>query len=238
MRSHLSLLLAAALMLLSCRAPAPVPPGRVTGRLRVDGALGERAPLPTTPIVARVCGATVEDRGIELGAGGLAGALVFVERGEALPPRASPDAVLDQRGCLYVPRVLGARTGELLHVSNSDPLVHTVRGQSAEAPAPVFNVAMPLAGMRIQRRLPEVPAIIPVRCDVHPWMRAHVRTFAHGYFTTTDGEGRFSLTLPPGRHTLVFWHPRWPEARQQVEVAADRDTALEQTFRASAVTAD
>jgi hypothetical protein len=76
----------------------------------------------------------------------------------------------------------------------------------------VFNVAMPLEGMTLKKPLPAAPGTVHVRCDLHPWMRAVVRTFDHPYFTTTDAEGRFRLELPEGTHTLLLWHPRLAEA--------------------------
>lgn len=206
--------------------------------MRLEGPVPSLAPLATHPIVARTCGTEVADRSLEVGPGGeLAQAVVFVEGGARLAPPAAPAGppVLDQRGCLYTPAVLAARAGASLELVNSDPLVHLVRAQAAPGAPPVFNVAMPLAGMRIQRPLPKEPGIHRVRCDVHPWMKAVVRTFDHGHYATTDAEGRFVLPLPAGTHTLVFWHPRLPEVRRQVEVRPNGETALEQVWSSSAV---
>src|SRR5690606_19590108 len=122
-----------------------------------------------------------------------------VPEGPVLAHEVAP--VLDQRGCRYEPAVAAARAGSTLKVRNSDPLVHNVR--SVAEGRSLFNVAMPLEGMHIDKPLPKVPGVVAVGCDLHPWMRSTVRTFAHGWFTQSDARGHFRLTgLPEGRHAI------------------------------------
>jgi len=46
---------------------------------------------------------------------------------------------------------------------------------------------------------------------------------APGRWAVASAAGRFELAdLPPGRHRLVAWHPRFPPAAATVELAADR----------------
>ncbi|MBF5044298.1 hypothetical protein FGE12_18010 [Aggregicoccus sp. 17bor-14] len=220
---------------------APTAPGTalgtVEGTLQVEGPVPARPPLATSGAALQVCGPSVPDRSLELGEGGaLVGAVVSVQDGARLPeaPAHAP-SVLDQRGCSYVPAVLAARAGTPLEVRNSDPLVHTVRAGPSEAP--LFNVAMPLEGMKLQRPLPPTPGVLALRCDVHPWMRATVRTFDHGYFTSTDAAGHFRLQLPAGTHTLVLWHPLLPERTERVEVKAGQTVQLAQRWPAAALSA-
>ena len=74
-----------------------------------------------------------------------------------------------------------------------------------------------------------------VKCDVHPWMRAVVRTFDHPYFTTTDAQGHFRLEVPEGTHTVVLWHERLPEASHPVTVKAGETVRLEQRWAVEAL---
>jgi plastocyanin len=225
------------LPLFACRAPAPAQPalGTVEGQLAVEGEVPARAPLKTSGAALQVCGTSVPDLSLRVGEGGaLAEAVVSVQDGARLPePAPAPAPVLDQRHCSYVPAVLAARAGSTLQVLNSDPLVHTVRAGSASAP--VFSLAMPLQGMRTQRALPAAPGVLPLRCDVHPWMRAVVRTFDHGHFTATDAGGHFRLQLPAGVHTLVLWHPLLPEVTERVEVKPGQTVRLVHRWPASAL---
>ncbi len=237
LRSRLLAVLAVPL-LAACREPAPAAPawGTVEGVLGVEGAVPARPALPTSGAALQVCGPSVPDRALEVGEGGaLAHAVVAVQKGAQLPaaPVAATPPVLDQRQCLYTPAVLAARAGQPLTVLNSDPLVHTVRAGTASEK--VFSLAMPVQGMRQERVLPAQPGVLPVRCDIHPWMRAVVRTFDHGHFTTTDAGGRFQLKLPAGEHTLVLWHPLLPERTERVQVRAGQTVRLAHRWPSSAL---
>ena len=77
--------------------------------------------------------------------------------------------------------------------------------------------------------------MLPLTCDVHPWMRAVIRTFDHGHFTATDAGGHFRLQLPAGVHTLVLWHPLLPEATERVEVKAGQTVRLAHRWPSSAL---
>ncbi len=137
---------------------------------------------------------------------------------EAAPAVDAEPLVLDQRGCLYWPPVLAGRAQGALRIRNSDPLTHTVH--AFEGGQSVFHVAMPLEGMQLIRRLPPQPGVLDIRCDVHPWMRATLRTFDHSHFTTSGPDGRFRLSgLSPGEWELHLWHPRLAEVSRAVRVA-------------------
>ncbi len=217
--------------------PANVGRGVIEGKVLLKGTPPPAASLATSAMVASVCGEQVPDGSLSVGPeGGLAQVVVAVEGGAALPDaaRPSPATLLNQQKCAYVPAVAAARAGTALEVRNSDPLVHNVRAMDgAQA---VFNVAMPLEGMTLKKPLPAAPAVVSVRCDLHPWMRATVRTFDHPYFTTSDEGGRFRLEVPEGTHTLVFWHPRLPEfSLQRVSVKVGQTVQVAHTWPATDV---
>ena len=177
-------------------------------------------PLATNASVQSVCGPQVADNTLRLDAtGGVAEVVVWVDAPPARSGGPAPEAVLDQRLCLYQPAVLAARAGGTLRVRNSDPLTHTVH--ALRHGDTVFNLAMPLQNAELTRSLPAEPGVLDVRCDVHPWMVAVVRTFDHPHFTTTDDGGRFRLPgLTPGVATVHAWHPRLGEASKQVDLAS------------------
>jgi hypothetical protein len=207
------------------RAPSPGD-ARIRGKVFLHDA-PTPAELPTVASVEAHCGESVTDPSVKVSdSGGLGEVVVFldVDEGPVLPGTSEP--VLDQQGCRYVPAVLAARTGAELSVRNSDPLIHNVR--SVASGRSLFNVAMPLEGMRILRTLPTKAGIVEVGCDLHPWMRASVRTFAHSWFTLSDEDGRFSLEgLPAGRYRIGFWHPRLPEQFHEVELVDGERTTLD-----------
>jgi hypothetical protein len=190
----------------------------VEGRVVWLGQRPEAVLLETTPSVRSVCGTTVADNAFLVDAqGGVADVVVWVEAKPAPLPTPRPEVVLDQRRCLYQPPVLATWAGAALRLRNSDPLTHTVHAR--DKGSTLFNVAMPLERMDVVRQLPAAPAVVDIGCDVHPWMRAVVRTFDHPHFTTTGHDGRFALpSLEAGDVTLHGWHPRLGEASQRLRV--------------------
>lgn len=205
--------------------------GVIEGQVRLTGTPPAPALLDTNPSVAAVCGDKVPERSLTVGgAGELAQVVVALADGAALPAEgiSSPPSLLDQKKCSYEPAILAARAGTTLEVRNSDPVMHNVRAVAGTQP--VFNVAMPLEGMSLKKPLPPAPGTLQVKCDVHPWMRATVRTFDHPYFASTDAQGRFRLEVPAGTHTVTLWHPRLPEASLPVTVKAGQTVRLDQTW--------
>ncbi|MBJ6759302.1 hypothetical protein JGU66_00915 [Myxococcaceae bacterium JPH2] len=220
----------------AARPVAPVAEwGTLEGSVRLSGPPPAPVLRDTSATAAGVCGEQSEDRSVVVGQGGtLAYAVVSLKDGAAFaaPPEPTPEPVLDQRKCSYEPPALAARAGSSLALRNSDPLVHNVRAASA-ANRSVFNVAMPLEGMTLHRPLPTEPGTVAIRCDVHPWMHAVVRTFDHPYFTTSGVDGRFRLKVPAGKHTLVFWHERLPETSRTVDVHPGETVTVDQAWGAA-----
>ena len=138
--------------------------------------------------------------------GTLAQIFVYVKEGLegksfAVPGEASR---LDQQGCMYMPHVIGIQAGQALIVSNSDDTLHNVNAQPSNNTG--FNIGQPVAGMEYEHTFENPEIMIPVKCDVHPWMSAYIGVVSNPYFTITDAEGNFSLDrLPPGDYVLEAW---------------------------------
>lgn len=137
-----------------------------------------------------------------------------LEGGSFEPPTAP--AVLDQKGCLYAPRVLGVQVGQPVEFRNGDPVNHNCRGLPFDNKGFNFN-QLPGAS---DRRTFGKPEIFNLRCDYHPWMSAWIGVFDHPYYAVTDAEGRFAIKgLPPGRYTLEAWHERLKAPAVEITVA-------------------
>lgn len=153
--------------------------------------------------------------------GGLAN--VFVHLGEAPagtgPPPGEP-ALLDQVGCLFVPRVQGVRAGQPIVARNSDPTLHNVLCRPRVNRA--YTIGQPFQGMENEMVFGEPEIMIRFTCDVHPWMVAYLGVVGHPHFATTGEDGAFALEgVPAGRHRLRLWHERLGERGVDVEVEAD-----------------
>jgi len=200
-------------------APAAAP-GSVEGVVRLVGPPPRDPPFKLSPTVERECGKELPDRSLVVGGeGAIEGVVVSIDAPPA--PGGLEQVVVDQRRCAFVPVVSAARAGGQVVIRNSDPLIHNVRADVDVRQ--LFNVGMPLEGMSMKKPLPRAPSIVDLRCDIHTWMHAWVKTFDHPYFTVTGPDGRFRIPqAPSGRQRVVFWHPRLGEKEAQVEVASGK----------------
>lgn len=163
--------------------------------------------------------------------GGLQNAFVYIASGleKHTFPIPNEPVVVDQQKCRYVPRVAGVRVGQPLQIRNGDPLLHNVRSDSAINQP--FNQGQPVQGMVFAHTLTTREVMVPVKCDVHGWMRAWVGALEHPYFAVTDPAGAFALpALPPGSYTLAAWHEQLGTLEQTITIAARESRDVELTF--------
>jgi hypothetical protein len=121
---------------------------------------------------------------------------------------------VNQLGCMYHPRVLGARANQDIVFTNSDPTLHNIASKPTKSTAWNFVTPQGASGSRSIKK-PEV--MVKVGCDVHPWMRAYIGVLDHPFFAVTGADGRFKLAgLPPGTYTLGVWHERLGSSEQPV----------------------
>ena len=208
-------------------SPTPLDPASY-GTVRGTVSFAGTAPPPVAAALASdpTCAALHPDglttRPVVVTADGrLADAFVWIARGlesHVFPVPEEP-VVIEQEGCLFVPRVAGVRAGQALVFRSSDDTLHNVRGAPTRAPGWNVGMARPGAERRMVLTAPEV--MIPIHCDVHPWMTAFVGVLAHPYFAVTGTDGRFTLAdLPAGRYELAAWHPVLGRRTRALTVAA------------------
>jgi plastocyanin len=163
--------------------------------------------------------------------GTLKNVFVFVTTGledKAFEVPAEPVRI-DQTGCAYVPHVVGIQVGQTLEVSNSDPTLHNVH------PLPrsnsEWNKSQAAGAGVISETFSKPELMIPVKCNIHPWMRAYVNVSNHPFFAITDEMGAFSIEgLPPGDYTLQAVHARFGTQDFEISVAAGESGTAEFTF--------
>ncbi len=165
--------------------------------------------------------------------GGLENVIVFVSQGldgRTFQPPAQP-VVIEQKGCMYVPHVVAMRANQMLEVVNRDNTVHNIH------PMPANNREWNKAqspGAPIEETFTREEIAIPVRCNVHPWMRSYIAVFKHPYFAVTGKDGSFDLKdLPPGTYTLEAWHEKLGTATQKVTIGANQVKSVDFVFKPS-----
>ena len=143
--------------------------------------------------------------------------------GDRVFPLPTTPVEIDQKGCLFIPRVVGAETCQEIVFLNSDPLLHNVHGFAKGAP---WNFSLSQAGSRRSVRVPE-PEAIRVGCDVHAWMQAWVHVVSHPYFAVTGADGAFTLKdVPPGEYVVTSVHERFGTRDQKVKVGPKEEQAI------------
>lgn len=145
---------------------------------------------------------------------------VFVRVLGSFPPTPVPrePIVIDQRSCIYAPRVIGMRVGQTLRVRNDDPLAHNVHSSSAAGNS--FNVGQGKAGEFFDYTPRAEEVMLKLGCDIHRWMTAYVGVLSHPYFAVSVAGGRYAIQqVPPGTYQIKTWHERFGETTKTVTVA-------------------
>jgi len=206
-------------------ATAPTPPGTIRGRVTLTGWV----PRPAVNQMIECAGHRIplvkEDVVVGLD-GSLDNVVIYLKNAPPITTTATPaPAVLDQIKCAYVPHVLALRTGQTLTIKSSDNTLHNVHSHNQVNPA--MNFGMNNVGSR--NVVFTKPETFRVKCDVHPWMMAHIAVFDHPFFAVTANGGKFEIpNLPAGPQTIVAWHERFGEIEQTITITADQ--AREITF--------
>jgi plastocyanin len=194
--------------------------GDIQGRVVVAGDVPAPRKVPIT-IDQYVCG-TEQLAGdlVVSAARELRNVVVWLENppsGAPSPPPATT-VPMDQKECVFVPRVVIVPAAGTVEFLNSDRLLHNLHSVSKENAS--FNRTQP-KGRTIPIAFAK-PEIVRVDCDLHSWMRGWVVVAPHPFYVLTDAQGRFKLdNVPPGQYTLRSWHERLGESSRPVTVTTE-----------------
>jgi hypothetical protein len=233
---------AAAVILAAMAAVAgSVTPGsaQATGRGTIKGHIKLTGELPGNPIIRMgmdpMCARVNAGKQIiqQLVVASIDGSLgnVFVHLQGSLPktPVPTTPVVLDQRACMYVPRVIGAVVGQTLEVHNDDNWLHNIHSLSAKSNT--FNVSEPQAGMVQRFVLKDEEVMLKIKCDVHSWMTSYVGVVSNPYFAVSNEAGTFEIpNVPAGDYTLATWQERYGPLTRPVHVRAGATTTVDFTY--------
>jgi len=163
--------------------------------------------------------------------GSMEEALVYLKNVSYSGGIPSKPAILDQKGCVYVPHVFGMVAGQELLIKNSDATLHNIH--SMPKVNKEFNFAMPkvVKEKKATFKKPE-PSPFYIKCDVHPWMKTWVLVSDHPYFAVTDEKGNFSIEgIPSGTYEVVCWQEKFGKRTLTAKVTiGDGDTTKDFVF--------
>ena len=197
--------------------------GSISGQFILDG------PIPETQSIIRKGDSAVKDSKccaaqelfsrafvVNGKSKGIRHIFVYMRRTKVIHPDLKnsneQEVVFDQKHCRFEPHTLLIRTDQTVVLKSGDPIVHNahwipIRNQS-------FNVLLAMNDRRGHNvacnstRLSELLPM-PVKCDIHPWMKAYWLVLDHPYMAITDPDGKFQIErIPEGVHEITVWHER------------------------------
>lgn len=224
----------------ACNQQPPLPAAQVPrGTATVTGTVHFQGTAPEMPTIEnRNChpGATpIKEESVIVNPNNtLKNVFVYIEAGLAGSVltgsgAAEPPAKLDQINCQYVPHVVGVQIAQPLILSSSDAILHNVHYRPTQNRPENFGFRNAGQTRTVTFSAPE---FIRVKCDIHPWMTAHVGVFANPFFAITNDTGQFTLpNLPAGTYTVATWHERFGQLRTQITLTDGQPTTTDFTYQ-------
>jgi len=209
-------------------------PASLTGVVKFNGTAPKpaRIDMSADPTCAKAHPTPAATEDIVVGDdGGLANVVIYVSDGltsHTFQPPQQP-AVFEQKGCQYKPHVLAMQANQKLDVVNSDETTHNIHPNPNNNRE--WNMTQP-HGMPLEQTFTREEIAIPVKCNIHPWMRGYIAVFKHPYFVVSDKNGSFSLKdLPPGTYTITAWQEKLGTLNQKITVGAGESKTLDFAFK-------
>lgn len=167
--------------------------------------------------------------------GKLANVYLYVKSGPAAamsaPAPAAAPVVLDQKGCVYTPHVVAIMRGGKVEFRNSDPTMHNIHTMPTTVGNEAVDISESAGSAPRMSHFAQAEAMIPVRCNNHPWMNAFINVSATPFFAVSDAAGHFDLHgLPAGDYTLGAVHEKLGEQTLQVTVKAGTTSKADFNF--------
>lgn len=135
---------------------------------------------------------------------------------------------MDQRGLLFVPRVLPIQKGTTIKFLNSDPVGHNVFTPDGDK----YDLGTWPKGQTRSYHYKKT-GVYRQLCKVHDDMIAFVVVLDTKYYAVSAKSGAFKLPpLPPGKYTLGVWHEKLTAEEVTVEVAEGKTTDVKIELKA------
>ncbi len=209
--------------------------GGITGKVYFRGKAPELRPISMDkdPVCAsRQSGETLPEDGRVNSNGTLPNAFVYISSGSGnlSTPTPKNSVTLTQEDCIYKPHVLGIQVGQPLQVVTVDPTAHNIH-LSATKGNRDWNVTQQPGTTSVNTKFTKPAIMVPVHCNIHPWMEAFIGVVTNPYFAVTGGDGSFAIkNVPPGDYTLSVWTATFGTQEHAVTVRAGESSTADFNF--------
>ena len=166
--------------------------------------------------------------------GGLEHVVLYISEGltgGALTSVPSEEPVFDQKNCMYTPHVLAMDVNQKFKVITSDQTTHNIHPNPNPMTGNIpWNQSQPPGAAPIEKSW-KAPEMIPVQCNIHPWMHGWFAV-VKGPYATTDASGAYTINnVPPGSYTVTAWQEELGTQTQKVTVAAGGAGSADFSFK-------
>lgn len=148
----------------------------------------------------------------------LGNAVVMLEPVGAPKPRLAPGrglVAMERRR--FSPAVVVVTPGSAVEFPNRDPFDHNI---FTNEPGAEFDAGLYGRDSSAEATFRK-PGAVPVYCNIHARMVAHVVVATTPWVTQAGADGRWSIArVPAGRYVLRIWHPRAAAVDEEVVVPA------------------
>jgi plastocyanin len=216
----------------------PATVGSISGTVKLDGTAPKYKPINMSAdpycVKANQGHPVYPDEVVTGPDNALANVIVYVKTGAedySFPTPTEP-VTLDQKDCMYTPHVVALMVNQQIKVVNSDDTTHNIH------PTPTdnreWNKSQPPGAPPIEQTFARPEVAIPVKCNVHPWMKGYIAVMANPFYVVTDKDGKFDLKgIPSGTYTIEAWQEKYGTQDQTVTIGPKEDkTGVNFTFKA------
>jgi len=157
--------------------------------------------------------------------------VVFISAGASDASSTPTQAVtLVQKGCRYTPHVVVVDVGQEVKILNEDPTTHNVHPLAKMNRE--WNRSQPPGAPQLVAKF-DKEEFIPVKCNVHPWMRGYLVVLKTSHYAVTAADGTFTIPdLPPGKYTITAWQEDFGSATQDVTISSNETKTVDFVLQA------
>ncbi|HTV13581.1 MAG TPA: carboxypeptidase regulatory-like domain-containing protein [Acidobacteriaceae bacterium] len=207
--------------------------GTISGTIHFTGKAPERIQIDMgqDPVCALAPANLTEQYIVQNG--GLDNVFVYIRSGLGNKAYAAPSTpvVMDQKGCRFIPHVIGVMAGQPVKFTNSDATMHNVHMIPTIAANQAVDISEAPNSPGASRTLSTPELMIPVRCNNHPWMEGYINVVDNPFYAVSGDGGHFTIKgVPPGTYTIEADHEQLGQKTATVTVSPHQTATVDITY--------